>query len=295
VASRGISATGIVADNCPIGLNIVTQNITSADADMWWRFDARVADLTVRNASNWSIRTNGNGSATSVVAGLHIANIKVTTGGSNGNVGFSALRDSYIGALVMDTSWGATVAFYGSDALYTGAITAMPANSVIVDKIDVRGGKVLLQDFNGLQCGSIRCTDSPASGVEFVQLINAEIGSVRVVRAHRSNTGTSRAVMFNKVNHVDVTQLVVDHDANFGGTWRSLEIGGGTATNKAADGLRIEKLVYKNTINQAAVSNTSVQGGADGPVNYYARVLYFNGGEGSPIWRTQTLGTLYTF
>lgn len=295
VASRGISVTSLVADNCPIGLHVATQNITSADDPMWWTFDLRIADVTVRNASNWSIRTEGNGSSTSVVAGLHVANIKVTTGGSGGSVGFSALRNSYIGALVMDTTSGATVGFYGSDALYTGALASLTRNSVLVDKIDMRGGgKVLLQDFSGLLCGDIRVTDATNGGIEFVQVANAQIGNLRVVRANRANSGLSRGIYFGKVLNVDVTALVIDHDANTGGTWESIEIGGGDATDPAARGLRIEKVVYVNAINQTG-NNIVQQGGSFAPVSHYARVQFYNGGEASPIWRTATVGTLPVF
>lgn len=288
-ASRGIGVNNISALNTAIGVRVVTQNIDSADDESWWRFDARLDGVTVRNASNWSIRTEGDGSVNSIVAGLHIANVKVTTGTSGGGVGFSSLRDSYIGALVMESLSHASVGFYGQDAPLTGALSALPASGVMVDKIDVRGGPVLFQDFSRLVVGTVRSTNSPDTGVYFVRVANCEIGNVRVVNPNRNNSGLSRGILLERTSQVDITQVVIKTDANNGGTWRSVEIGGGDPY-PAADGLRIEKLIYINAINQT-ISNVVAQGGPYGPINHYVKVQFFNGGETTPVWRSELIGT----
>ena len=292
IASRGISISDVVADDCGIGAAFAANNISSDQPDLWWRFDVRVDGLTVRNARNLSVRTEGNGSTKSVIAGLKLANIAITTGVTAGAALFSSLRDSSIGALTMRSLSGADLSFFGQDAVLTGGLAGLASHNVMIDSIDVRGARVLVQDLADLSVGRIRCVDAPTDGVQFVRVRGDTVGTLTVTNPNRSgSTGVVRAVLFAGVAAVGVDQVLIATDDK---PVTSLEIGGGDAGLIAADGLRIERVTYTTTRNQAD-DDVVTQGGPYGPVNYYARVQAKNTGEATPTWRSRIVGALPTY
>ncbi|WP_186374874.1 glycoside hydrolase family protein [Kocuria rosea] len=289
LASRGVSINNVTVDNTPIGFKVVSQNVNSSSDDAYWRFGVRIDGVTVRNATNWSARTNGDGSALSVVAGIQVNNLRVSAGALGNGVGFSALRDSSIENVWMESTNNRPLQILGQDAAGT-TLVGMPRHNLLVDNIHNEGGSITFQDINGLSVGRIRSRHAGASGTSFIRVKNAEVDGIRVSTPNRLNTGTTRGLHLQKVASLHIAEVFLDHDANNATTWRSLEIGGGDAGDVAADELRIEKFVYSNTLNQAG-SDMTVQGGSYAPKNYYVRHQVLNGGEVTPAWRFGTLGT----
>ena len=293
-ASRGVAVQNITVQDTPIGIWIPAQNVDSADDQAFWTFDARIVGATLRGCSNYAVRTQGDGSTASVVAGVHLADIKVTTGsggGGNGAVALSSLRDSTVANIVMATSNGAQLAVLGQDSAHTGALSVLPRHNVALSNLVNRGGKILIQDVNGLTADMLCSRNSATDGVQLIRVRNADIDGVTVAHANRANSGTVRAVHFQKVLHVNVGSVTVEHDANNATTWRAMEIGGGDATDVAANNLRIARFSYINTLNQTG-SDITVQGSTFAPINYAYTGAHYNAGEASPTWRAVTAGTL---
>jgi hypothetical protein len=230
-ASQGISISNAVIQSCPFGVYIPAQNINSGSASAFWTFGVRLSGLTINNSSNWSIRTQGDGSTSSVVSGIHVDGVKITTGsggGGNGSVGFSSIRDSSIRNLWMKTGNGAQLLFTGQDSALTGALSTLPRHNVVVDNVRNDGGTITFQDLFGLTIGTVRSINSPGDGIGFLRVKQVMIDSIKVSLANRANTGTVRGLWINKGLLMEVAKVVVEHDSNTTSTWRSLELGGGT-------------------------------------------------------------------
>lgn len=289
-ASRQIAISNVQISNTPIGIRVPCQNVGFTDSSAFWQFDVAFDNILLQGCSNWSIRCEGNGSGgtNSGFAGLSFNNVRCISGsggGGNGSIAFAGVKESSITNLYMETTNAAAIFFFGQESTFSAATSTLPINNVVIDNVRIKGGTLLVQELNGALIGSLESRNAPADGVMFIRCRNLDINKVRVYMANRNNTGTVRLVFFQKVTNTMVSQIHVDHDANNQSFVPSLGIDGGDATERAANGLRIERFTHVNTIN-SSTSNIIVQSDANGPLNYYIKGAYYNGGEASPIWRS---------
>lgn len=294
-ASRGVSVSNLNVEDTPIGYYMPAQNVDSSSNSAFWTFDVSIGRATIRGSTNYSVRIEGNGTATGVVAGLRMVDVNAipatSSTGGKGGVSFSGLRSSRLDNIILDTPSGAQLAIFGQETALSGALSTLVRNNVSVGNVLCIGGKVLFQDLAGFDVQQARSRSSLTDGVQFVRTRDGDIGTVGVYLANRNNTGTVRGLHFQKALNLNVTRALVEHDSNNVTTWSSMEIGGGDATDVAANNLRVARFEYRNTLNQTT-SNITVQGSTFAPINYFYSGAHYNGGEATPTWRAVTGGTL---
>jgi hypothetical protein len=283
LASRGCSVTGAAIENCGTGVLARVFVSDSADDEKYWRFDAVFSDIDIRNCSNRCIRTQGCGSGqNTVIAGLTFRGIRA----NGSNASFSSIRECVIDGVAVRTG---TVEFVGQDVVLSGAMSTLARHHNIIDNILCDGGAINFQDLRGVNVGTVRSVNSDTSGVQLTRVHSASFGSINVVLANRGNTGTVRALLLSKCQHVYIADLEIEHDDNTTTTWSSIELGGGDATDRS-NNIVINNAVYRNTIN-ATDSDVTIQGGGNAPFDYIYRMRHYNGGEASPIWRNEEWGS----
>jgi hypothetical protein len=255
----------------------------SADDEKYWRFDAVFSDIDIRNCSTRCLRTQGESAGqNSLIAGLTFKGIR----GNGSDISFAGLREAVISDVYNRTG---DIQFYGQETALSGAMSTLPRHHVVIDNVSCDGGTISFQDLRGVSVGTVRSVNADTSGVLLTRVHSATFGSINVVLANRGNTGTVRALLLSKVQHVYIADLEIEHDANTTTTWSSIELGGGDATDRS-NNIVIDNAVYRNTIN-ATDSDVTIQGGGNAPFDYIYRMRHYNGGEASPIWRNEEWGS----
>lgn len=285
IASKGCTVTGATIEGCAIGVHARVYNSDEADNSRYWDHDVTFSDIEVRACSNRPILAQGNSTTTGLISGVNFVNIRCDQAGSN--AGFTALRNARIDGV--HTTGGCGIQVYGTDTAWSSAMSGLQVNNLQIDNLFADGGSVAFQDLRRCQIGLVRSHNSQGSGVTVSGCRELSITSIVVSLAHRANSGTSRGLQLSKAQALVVGQVTLTHDANTSGTWRSLEIGGGDATDISTD-IVIDRFVYRNTIN-SAVPNVVIQGGGFAPTDYIYRLRHYNGGEASPIWRDERWGS----
>lgn len=291
LASVGIVISNAKLTACNQGVQVITQNITSASNSMYWLFGVMFSNVDVSECTNWSFITQGDGSESSVVGGVSIDGLRVVTGSGDNGVKFSSLRKANINNVWMNTTTGVGIIIQGQDAALSGAVSTLPRHEVVLQDIHCNGGRILLQDLNTVTGGQFWGCNSPGDGIDLVRVINVDLVDLHVLLANRGNTGTVRGLFCQKVVNINLSAVFIEHDANITTSWSSLEIGGGDATDIAASNLIIHRLIYRNTIN-GSNSDVTLQGGPYAPIRYGYWIAHYNGGESTPIWRTSMGGAI---
>lgn len=280
-ASRGVVIDGVSVVDCDTGVLAEVFNSGTADNSRYWKYDVRLGNIVARDCANRGIRFQGDGSSTAVISGVSITGYR----GFNSNAAsFAAVRDCAISDIYNEGA----IQVYGEEVVFTGALSGMARHNVTLNGLLANGGQVLLQDLRGVQIGTVKSTDSTSDGVILTRVKEAQVSAVSVVRANRGNTGTVRALLITTCQQLTVGVIDIEHDSNTSTSWRSLEIGGGDATN-ISEHLLLEKITYRNTINQVD-SDVVLQGGSFAPKNYVYDMRFYNGGEASPIYKRERLG-----
>lgn len=287
-ASRNCTVDGMAIALCDTGILGQIYNADSTSDPRYTRYGVKFSNGGIRDCANRGIRTQGSGGTASIITGLDFDNIHVVHTGTNAAASFASLR----GASVKDITaeGGKAIEFYGQDSPHSGALSALPRHDVNVDGIVNRAGTILFQDVRDYSIGSLVSLNASGSGVTFTRAYGLQADTIRVILANRGNT-SGYGLRLSKVHHAQVGLVDIEHDASTTG-WTMLEIGGGDATDVAGTNLRLEKMVYRNTINQADAANVTIQGGSFAPVNYIYRLTFLNGGEAVPVWRTRHRGNL---
>lgn len=281
LASHGCQVGAGVIEGAQIGIYARVYTSDSADSSIYWRGAVTFHNLTIRACTNYSVRVEGAmAGQNTVIAGVKLRAIEA----DGADVSISSLRD---GRVIDVHVKGADLRFFGQDVVLSGALSTLPRHNVTVDDCSADGGSVTFQDVRGYTIGTIRSLNSPDTGIDILRIVDSSLDEWNVTLAHRGNTGTSRGFMVNKALNFHAERGMLVHDGNFGGTWRSVEFGGGDATDVAGSGVDLGRITYLNAINQA-VSNVVVQGGGFGPVDYIYRMRFKSSAEGVPQWRYET-------
>jgi hypothetical protein len=284
-ASQNIAISGVTIQSCPLGLDIEAQNINTTSDTSFYTFNVDISDVTIQDSSNWSVIASGDGSANSILSGFHLHNIDIVSGsggGGNGGCLIRGLRNSRIDSIEMTTAAGADFTIQGADATRTGALTALPRQGLQIGTVINRGGRIIVSDLAEVSIGALESHSASAEGINLNRVARATVQSLRSYLPDRG-TGLGRGVLFLQVWDMDVAFIKVSNDSHIGSSFSSIEVGGGDATNLAADGLRIEKAVYTDDRN-VATDDVVTQGGPYAPVNWYANILYRHEGVGTPVW-----------
>lgn len=282
LASHGVVVSGVAVSDCDTGVHARVYNSDSSDSATYWRHDVLFSDLVLRDCDNRCLRTEGSGGQNSVIAGVSFRGVRAY----GSDVSFSSYREGHVTDVRVV---GGGLQFYGKDVDHTGAMSGLARHNVTVDDVTCDGEPVLFQDCRGYSIGNVRSDNSATDGVIFNRVLEATVESLRVVLANRGNTGTVRAILITKGQHLHIARAEVDHDANTTTTWQSLELGGGDGTDRSHD---VDvTLLYRNTINGSG-SGITVQGGGDAPYEWIYRARWYNAGEVSPVWRQEHYGNV---
>lgn len=283
-ASRGVTVDNVVVDDVDTGFLVEVFNSDSADNERWWRYDLQMSGLVARNCANRHLRLQGAGGANGVIAGVSVHGLRGKSSTAQ-EVSLSGVRDG----MFTDIWNHGEVQVFGQMESWSSAMSGLPRHNLVLTNVVADGAQILMQDVRGVHAGMLRSVNSQDNGLNLSVAKEVQIDSCTVVLAHRGNTGTSRAVLLTKGQQVRIGWLDITHDANTSGTWRSIELGGGDATDVTRD--VIIDGVYRNTINQGNDAlNVTVQGGSFAPVDYLYDLRYYNGGEVSPLWRHRRRG-----
>lgn len=283
-ASRGVAISNATVNDVDTGFLVEVFNSDVNDDERWWRYDLIMSGLVARDCANRHLRVQGTGTADGAIAGVSIHGFR---GESSAAQEFSV---SGVRECIFTDIWNVgEVQVIGQETSWSAALSGMPRHNLVFTNVVANGGKILMQDVRSAQLNNLRSVDSPTDGLNMTRCKEIEVGSLAVVRCHRDNSGTSRALLLAPAQQVRVIWLDVTHDNNTTGTFRSLELGGGDATNITED-VVIEG-IFRNEINQGNDAlNVSVQGGGFAPVDYLYDLRYYNGGEASPLWRHRRRG-----
>lgn len=288
-ASQGIIITGFVLDTVNQGVTVACPQVNNTGDAIFYTFDVAISDGLVRNASNWSIIVEGDGSADAIITGVNVRDVKCISGsggGGNGGVGFNALFDGSLTNVSLDTANSASFSLNGPSI--SGANSTIPYQNLTLDNLTCTGGELQMTFLNGVTAGRLKSVNASHLGLYMNQCVNIDIDSMHIDYPNRSNSSGQQIALFGKMLHCSIGNLAMVTDSNNGGGsgWASIEIGGGDATDVAAVDFRIEKATYVNTLNQTG-NDVVLQGGPYQPVDYFYRLRYYNGGHASPAWQRE--------
>lgn len=318
LASRNVVVSDLIGADCAGGGCIETYNIDGTDDQKWWDFaGCQITNVTVRNMGNWSFSTEGKDSDLSRISGFTIKNFKSVAGdstpgqtvGGHGGFRFVGLVNTVIDGIELTSDHAsAQVIVAGAsqlrtDHLWTNPVTgevatvhpgvtpeALPQSNLVIDNVVARGcGPVLFQDIAGLTVGRVDTFDAAGVGTVVFKVADARFAHIGAVNPGRTLV-MGRGAQVDQVSNVDIAEIIIDTDAHLPTTlWQALEVGGGDATYIAANGLRIEKVVYTSTRNDT-VSDIAIQGGAYAPKGFHMQAYWRHSGAASPTWRSQLFG-----
>jgi hypothetical protein len=183
---------------------------------------------------------------------------------------------------------GSSIGVYGLTQPLSGPMSGLPAHGITLDNLTTNGGTIAIQDVAGLTAVALRAVDSPTTGVTLTRVRDSSFGTVTVVRPNRLNNTLSRGMLIIKGQNIAVGDLQVELDDHNQLTWRSLEIGGGDATDRCRD-LRVWRARYSNSLARVA-GDALVQGGTYAPVRWWYHLEYLNTGVLAPAWRVEERG-----
>lgn len=289
LASRNVSISGAVINACDSGITIQTQNITTASTETYWDFGLSITDVTIRDCTNWSIYTGGDGSSSSVVSGLTLRNIAIksgTGGGGNGGCNFTSLRSTILDGIRQTSTTDSQILIGGADAMRTGTLKTLPRQALVIGSIVNNGGRILVQDIAGWSAQTLESIGASGEGVILNRVARATVTNINSILPARGSS-LARGVLITQSWDVDVVAVKVSNDSHIGSSFSCIEVGGGDATNVAAVGLRIEKVVYTDDRN-VATTDVGVQGGSYAPIQWSMRLNYRHEGVTTPVWTAAT-------
>lgn len=272
LASKKVQVHSVNAISCSTGVHVETFNCTFADGDNFTLFEEVLIDgVVVSDCTTDNVYVTD-------CKGITLRNVE----SKNGRVRVIGLRNGVV-ENIHET--GGNVMIYGSDVAYTAPYeTNVPWHGVKIEGITIDAGNCAMQDLRGAQIGTIKVTNSSLDAITMTRVFDANINALDIQYPNRSaSTGTVRALLLTLCRRINIMRYVLEHDAN---ALRSLELGGG-ASGEVTKDIRIRDIVYRNTKNQTT-PDVTIQGGADGPTNWYVNMAYWNGGEATPKSRYYT-------
>jgi hypothetical protein len=283
-ASRGIVVGDVSVTSPDTGVLVEAFNAGSGVNSRFWAFDVRISNVVVRDSGNRPLRVQGDGSSTGIITGVSVSGVRGYAA-TNKQMSLAGARDCSI----VDVYNEGDIAIYGEQTVFSGALSGLARHNIAVGNLFANGGTILLQDLRGVTAGTLKSASSQSDGIIMNRVKEMTAGTMSIVLPNRGNSGTVRALLLNTVQQLTVGDFEVTHDGNTTTSFRSLEIGGGDATNVSTD-IIVERGIYRNTINQSD-SDVVLQGGTYAPTNYIYDLRFFNGGEASPVWRRERRGS----
>lgn len=241
-ASRQISVTNVTAEQCHVGVHIMSFNVGPSD-DIFWNFDVTISNLSVSDCIHDNVLVERCG-------GVTLANVT----GKGRRMRLIQLSSINVSNLRNE---GGSVVVHG-----TGRKADSTTSRISLDGILVYGGNLQIENAENVACGYLHTYDSPQKiGVVLSNVRNAQIDAVLSRNAQR------KGLLIANCQQLSIASVFIESGQR---RYTSIEIGGGNATSRSED-VSVISGVYKNDEGKADIV---LQSGQYAPQNISIHLAY---------------------
>ncbi len=245
-ASRSIAVTNVTAEDCHVGIHIMSYNVDPSD-HLFWDFDVTVSNALIKDCEHDNLLVEKCG-------GVNLLNIN-----SQGHrIRLIALNQLTVSNL---QNRNGSVLIHGTRKKKEQAKSGS-ADTIILDGILVFGGNLQIENATQVDASHLHAYDSPNDvGIVLANISNMQIDSVISRNAQR------KGIQVINCQHLSIASVFIEATQN---RFTSVEIGGGSASSKSED-ISIISGIYKNSEGR---SDVSIQSGKFAPEGVSIRMSY---------------------
>ncbi|MEM6843534.1 MAG: glycosyl hydrolase family 28-related protein [Bacteroidota bacterium] len=255
-ASRSIEITNVTADECHVGIHVMSFNANPSEK-LFWDFDVTIRNVLVRDCQHDNVLVEK-------CSGIQLFNIH-----SEGRrIRLINLNNVVVNNLQNN---GGSIVIHGTQKL-----KKKHSDDIVLDGVLVFGGNLQIENAAQVDCTHLHAYNTATdTGIVLANIRNMQIDSLVSKNARR------RGIQIVNCQQLSVASVFIEASKN---RFTSLEIGGGDAASKSED-ISIISGIYKNDAGRADIS---LQTGAFAPKNVSIQMSY-NTLKKNKVWKNYRL------